>query len=96
MFKTNEINSIPASYFNIISTSAFVVTLQSKNTKHFWYITHEEYSTHKTCKIYHRHNAYDPYHAHGHSTDLSTAIRNIKSHDKFQLNGRKKTKRKHL
>ena len=37
----------------------------------------------------HKHRASDPYHTHSRSRSLNRAIRDIKSHDQFQLNGRK-------
>ncbi len=38
MFDTKGLESISRDYFNVICTSEFDVTVQSKNTGHFWYL----------------------------------------------------------
>ena len=43
----------------------------------------------KACVIFHKHRASYPYHRHGRAGSLRQAIRSIKGHDVFQLNGRK-------
>ena len=89
MFRPKEINAIDQTYFNVIRATCHCVTLQSKNTKHYWHILHQDYSNFKSCKIYHNHHANSCYHEHGHTSTLQKAIAQIKSHDTFQLNGRK-------
>jgi len=66
--------------------------LQSQNTMHFWAIHLEQYPTFRHYKIYHKHNSHDQYHRHRDARNLSVAIEQIKSHDAFQLNGRKPVK----
>ena len=39
--------------------------------------------------ILHKHQVSDPYRAHGRSRTMKRAIRDIKKHDLFQMNGRK-------
>ena len=90
MFQSKEINDIDLTYFNVIQATCYCITLQSKNTKHYWHILHQEYWDFKSCKIYHNHHANSCYHEHGHAPTLQKAITQIKSHDTFQLNGRKK------
>ena len=41
------------------------------------------------CLVYHKHHINHPYHSHSRCGTLRKAIRDIKSHDEFQLNGRK-------
>lgn len=93
MFTTKELQSIDRSYFNVIQANYISVTLQSKNTKHFWHILHEEYPNFKTCQISHKHNYSDSYHKHRNQPTLKKAIEEIKSHDDYQLNVRVKQKR---
>ena len=93
MFTQKELRSIDSSYFNIIQASCYCVTLQSKNTKHYWHILHEEYPHFKTCQITHKHNYSDEYHSHRNQPNLAKAIKDIKSHDDYQINVRDKEKR---
>ena len=40
MFTTDELKSIDRTYFHIINAACYCVTLQSKNTNHYWHIIH--------------------------------------------------------
>ena len=80
---------LDASYFNIILTGDYDVTIQSKNVGHFWYLHNTEYPAESSCIIFHKHKASHPYHRYGKSRNLRQAIRSIKGHDVFQMNGRK-------
>lgn len=94
MFTQEELDQIDASYFKIIKAGNHTVTLQSKNTKHCWHILHQEYPHFKSCKIYHTHKENTAYHEHGSAPTLAQAINEIREHDTFQLNTRKKSKHK--
>lgn len=89
MFQANDMQMLDKSYFNIILRGDYDVTIQSKNTGHFWYIHNPEYPGEDACVIFHKHNASLPYHQHGRAGDLRQAIRSIQGHDVFQMNGRK-------
>lgn len=93
MITKTELNSIDTQYFNILQMGCFAIYVQSKNTKHFWAIHLEEYPTFRHFKIYHKHNSRDEYHRHRDARSLSVVIEQIKSHDAFQLNGRKPVKK---
>ncbi len=56
MFTCNELKNINHTYFNILHGGCYSVTLQSKNTKHYWHILHQQYPAFTSCKIYHKHN----------------------------------------
>ena len=88
MFRAEEIGRLDRSYFNIILAEEYDVTIQSKNTGHIWYIHNPEYPGEGECIIFHKHNAFQPYHRHGRAGSLRQAVRNIKSHDVFEMNGR--------
>ena len=89
MFRTEEIEKLDKSYFNIILAENYDVTLQSKNTGHIWYIHNPEYPGEGECIIFHKHRASQPYHQHGRARSLGQAVKSIKGHDVFQMNGRK-------
>jgi len=85
MFTQKDIDRIDRRYFRVIFAGCYGITLQSKNTKHCWYITHEEYGSYSGCKIYHTHHEGTAYHEHGHGRTLKSCIRQIQGHDEYQL-----------
>ncbi|MGF7145025.1 hypothetical protein HNQ56_003458 [Anaerotaenia torta] len=89
MITKTEFKSIDTQYFNVLQMGCYSIYVQSKNTKHYWGIHVEEYPTFRHFRIYHKHNNHDQYHRHKDARSLSVAIEHIKSHDTFQLNGRK-------
>ncbi len=84
-----ELKFIDPQYFNILQMGCLTIYVQSKNTKHYWSIHLEEYPSFRHFKIYHKHNNHDQYHRHRDARNIRAAIEHIKSHDAFQLNGRK-------
>jgi hypothetical protein len=89
MISKTELKCIDTKYFNVLQMGCFTIYVQSKNTKHYWGIHLEEYPTFRHFRIYHKHNSHDDYHRHRDARSLTVAIEQIKSHDAFQLNGRK-------
>ena len=89
MFTTEELQAIDRKYFTVIVADAYDVTLISNNTRHVWYIHNVELKDRNLCLVYHKHRINQPYHSHAKCGTLRRAIRDIKSHDQFQLNGRK-------
>lgn len=77
-------------YFTLLSSNAFCVTIRSKCTGHEWHIVVQESVRFRSFEISHRHNRHDSFHLHGHAGTFKKALETIKSHDTFQLNGRKK------
>lgn len=63
------------------------------NTGHFWYLHNPEYPEKGTIILFHKHKADDKYHLRGRGNSLGQVVRSIKSHDRFQLNGRKPVRR---
>ena len=88
MITTQEIRSING-YFRIIGSNAFCITIQSRNTKHFWHIVEQQYNKCRSFSVSHKHNVHDTYHNHGHYKTLDLVVSEIKNHDAFQLRGRK-------
>ena len=89
MFTAAELQAIDRNYFTVVVADCYDVTLISNNTKHVWYIHNVELDDRSICQIYHKHKISHPYHSHSRCGSLRRAIRDIKSHDAFQLNGRK-------
>lgn len=89
MFQASDMQMLDKSYFNIILRGDYDVTIQSKNTGHFWYIHNPEYPEEDACVIFHKHRASHPYHQHGKTGNLRQAVRKIKGHDVFQMNGKR-------
>lgn len=88
MFTAKELEYIDCTYFNISNAGCFSVTLQSKNTKHYWHIIHLQYPTFASCKIQHRHGQSAPFHDQGSAPTLRQAIEDIKAHDYYHLHVR--------
>lgn len=89
MFSSEDLKCLDPRYFSVITTDAYDVTIMSRNTGHYWYLHNPEYPEEGTVVIFHRHNGQLPYHLHSRSNTLSQAVKHIKAHDAFQLNGRR-------
>ena len=51
LFNERDIGMLDKSYFNIVLTADYDVTVQSKKTGHFWYIHNLEHPGKGTCVI---------------------------------------------
>ena len=78
---------------HVIYKDIYDVTIKSNNTGHYWSLHSPGYPEPGTVIIFHSHFASCPYHQHGRATSLRQAVKSIKSHDRFQLNGRKPVRR---
>ena len=85
MFTQKDINSIDRNYFRVIHAGCYGVTLQSKNTRHCWFIQPEDLGTISHCIIWHTHHEGTAMHEHGHGRDIASCIRKIKDHDVYQI-----------
>lgn len=79
MFDTRQFKKINPQYFNIIMLNEHDVTVQSRNTGHYWYLHNTDYPTEGNCVIFHKHKASHPYHLHGRAGTLPQAVRSIKN-----------------
>ena len=91
MFTQQELDQIDRDYFEVIVANEYDVTLISNNTRHVWYLHNAEMPDRNVTIIFHKHNINHPYHQHGRAGTLNRAIKSIKAHDAFQLNGRRKS-----
>ncbi len=89
MFDEESLKKIDSKYFNIILADDRDVAIQSRNTGYYWYLHCAEYPTEQALVIFHKHRFTQPYHQHGRTNTLRQAVKNIQSHDKWQMNGRK-------
>ena len=89
MFEQKSLDRIDGDYFNIIIADSQDVTIQSRNTGHYWYLHCAGYPTEEALVIFHKHRFKDGYHQHGHARSLRQAIKSIVRHDDYQLNVRK-------
>ena len=93
MFDEKQLRELDRGYFNIIMADDRDVTIQSRNTGHYWYLHCTEYPQVGACVIFHKHKYSHPYHLHGQANSLQQAIRMIRKHDAYQLNGRRPVRR---
>ncbi len=89
MISKKERLMFDAAYFNILLNNGFAISVQSKNTKHYWHIIEEEFDSFRHFKLYHKHNRLDEFHRHRDKKNMAAVVDEIKSHDEFQLNGRR-------
>lgn len=89
MYTRQELEAIDRSYFEVIIADEYDVTLMSRNTLHIWHFRNVELLDGEATVILHKHQVSESYHAHGRSRTMKRAIRDIKKHDLFQMNGRK-------
>lgn len=90
MFDAESLAMLDTKYFNVILADNMDVTLQSKNTSHYWYLHCAGYPTEEDLVIFHKHRYSHPYHQHGRSSTLRHALKSIKRHDTFQLKVRRR------
>ncbi len=88
MFDMNELESLDTTYFSVLYKDPFDITIRSKNTGHFWSLHSPDCPENNVVVIFHSHHA-EPFHMHGRTHTLRQAVRGIKRHDKWQMNGRK-------
>jgi hypothetical protein len=89
MFDEKSLAKIDPVYFNIILADDRDVTIQSRNTGHYWYLHCAGYPTEEALVIFHKHRFKDGYHQHGHARSLRQAIKSIQGHDDYQIRVRK-------
>jgi len=90
MFTPLQLRQLDSSYFIILCRDEYDVTLISKCTMHVWNLHCSGDMSEQSLTIFHKHHSGLPYHVHGKARSLGQAIRQIKSHDRWQLAGRPK------
>ena len=91
MFNKKDLSQIDKTYFKVAAATCYNICLQSKNTKHHWIIQSIINNGFRSLIIYHRHGNNGEFHIQPrfHPRSVAQAQELIKSHDLFQLNGRK-------
>ena len=89
MFTKQELNKIDRDYFRVISIENDVVVLESKNTRHGWFLYRPLGRQLQTprCILFHRHDDIKLYHKQCIIT-FNAALRYIKKHDRYQIDYR--------
>ncbi len=88
MFTEKERALLTSPYFRLIRQTDDFYEIQSRCTRHCWIVQKLSYDRYPV-RIYHKHTKGTPYyHRHGHANTVLSAVRQIKSHDVWQLNGR--------
>ena len=85
MFDEISLKKIDAKYFNIVLLDNKDITLQSRNTGHYWYLHCTEYPQDELLVMFHKHRFRYPYHQHGRANTLRQAVKSIQGHDKWQM-----------
>ena len=95
MYTQAELNSLDRKYFEVIVANDYDITLLSKNTRHMWQLHSVELPDGPLIVLFHKDHVSDEYHLQRRfGGDLNRVIQTIKSHDQFQLNGRRPVKKK--
>ena len=91
MFNKKDLSQIDRVYFKVNAATCYNICLQSKNTKHHWIIQAIMNNGFRSLIIHHRHGNIGEYHIQPrfHPRSVKQAQEMIKSHDLYQLNGRK-------
>ena len=93
MFDREALKKLDRNYFVVLAADEYDLTIRSRNTGHYWYLHCTEYPQEGACAIFHKHRYSHPYHLHGQANSLQQAIRMIRKHDAYQLNGRRPVRR---
>ncbi len=89
MFTDEELKNIDSKYFNIIVLDGLDVTIQSRNTGHWWYLHSTGTEGRNAVVVFHKWQYRHPFHRQCMASSLRQALKGIRDHDRFQMNGRK-------
>lgn len=77
MFTDEELQNLDPKYSNIILCDGLDVTIQSRNTGHWWYLHCTGATGENALIVFHRHKGTHPYHQHGRAQSLRQAVKGI-------------------
>ena len=89
MFNQEHLDKIDRRYYKVIMSDDTDVTIQTRNTGHYWYLHYAGYPTEEALVIFHKHKYQHPYHQHGRARTMRQAMKSIQGHDKWQMSRRK-------
>ncbi|MCF0134310.1 MAG: hypothetical protein HUJ72_10625 [Blautia sp.] len=89
MFSEKNLQELDPRYFVILVKDEWDVSIQSRNTGHYWYLHCSGFPEEESCVIFHKHRFQHPYHQHGRARSLKQAVKSIVKHDEYQLKVRK-------
>ena len=85
MICAKDIAVIDKNYFRILSVRGFYITLQSKNTGHYWHLLERMERNRRTFVISHRHGGTGSYHLQRTRPSVKECCAYIKDHAAYQL-----------
>ena len=85
----NDYKVIHSKGYKVLRISYNFIEMKSKRTKHCWIIYRPyDIANNKPIIIYHKHHQSIPYyHRHGYAYNITQALKNIESHDRYVLSG---------
>ena len=91
MFTRKEKNMLFDPYFEVIRETEQFIEVRSVNTGHCWSVFKNIYNAPRKITLYHKHKESDRYfHQHRVYRTVVDAVSEIKSHDKYVLEEKKK------
>lgn len=85
LYREEDLQDIDPDYFSIITKSEHDVTLQFRNTGHWWYLHCTDYPTNGFTLIYHKHQFGHSFYEHYRKKTLQQAVKSIKEHDSWMI-----------
>lgn len=93
MFTRKEKNILFDPYFEVIRETEQFIEVRSANTGHCWSVFKNIYNAPRKITLYHKHRECDRYfHQHRVCRTVADAVTEIKSHDEYVLEEKKKHK----
>ena len=91
MFTRKEKNMLYDPYFEVIRETEQFIEVRSANTGHCWSVFKNIYNAPRKITLYHKHKESDRYfHQHRVCRTVVDAVSEIKSHDEYVLEEKKK------
>ncbi|MCR5604636.1 MAG: hypothetical protein K6G27_13180 [Lachnospiraceae bacterium] len=94
MFTKQEFKKLDRKYFDVVLKTTYYIDLKSRNTGHTWSIYCKQLTMdRRELVVRHKHRDKDEYHIQPrfHPRNIDEAQKMIKDHDRWHLNGRRKT-----
>lgn len=90
MFSQQQLDSVDRTYFDVIISDPYDLTIRSKNTGHVWCLHNIGFPAEDSLLLYHKHHISYPYHIQRRERHFKSAIKTIIDHDSYQINVRNK------
>lgn len=91
MFDPRDMRWVDPEYFQVIRRTEWDIEIKSRCTGHYWMLHCTDAPIPGGCEVFHRHHKNFPYHHQWSVCSIHQAVKYIKEHDVYQLNGRQAT-----